>query len=216
MKTRQRNLRIFELEANLTADEYIDFIQKHLPLLKQHTIAFTSPIDSSVREFLIQHNIHFSQIINHTQEITLITHENPKEHDTHTAQSTLQDSRSQENSSCIRVIDRRVRSGEEIYHRGDLIVQSQVHSGAHIITEGNLYLLDECSGSIEVRGEILLCTKILAPAILFQGELLDEDFLHTINQSRALFTMIFKKGDMVFIKPLTKDEYEAKNHTKKS
>ena len=99
-------------------------------------------------------------------------------------------------------IHRIVRSGEEIHHNGDIVIESRVNSGARIVAEGNLYLFGECSGSIEAQGDFIICHKIFTPAILLQDTIISQDILHTINQSNALFKMIFKNGDNIETKDL--------------
>ncbi|MCX2717739.1 septum site-determining protein MinC [Helicobacter sp. MIT 21-1697] len=197
IKTRQRTLRLFEFEAGGSTQEYIDFITKHLPLLQRHTLGFRDEIEPKLQTFLQEHNLSFANLsdmahiyVTHQDSLTL----------SQSSQSHL--CNVQVASSSALFINKVVRSGEEIYHNGDIVVQSQVNSGARIIAEGNLLLLSECSGSIESQGDYIICTKILAPTILFQDALLDETFLRKINQSSALFKIIFKKDDDVSIKDL--------------
>ncbi len=196
IKTRQHTLRLFEFEAGGSIQEYIDFITRHLPLLQRHTLGFRDEIDPQLQAFLQEHNLSFA----HLSDMAHI-YLTRKDSDI-PAQPSFSDVQTAHTSSRTLFVQKVVRSGEEIYHNGDIVVQSQVNSGARIIAEGNLLLLSECSGSIESQGDYIICTKILAPAILFQDALLDEHFLHKINQSSALFKIIFKKDDDICVKDL--------------
>lgn len=193
MKTRQRTLKLFEFEAGASSKEYIAFIQKHLPLLKHHTLGFKDTIDSELLDFLNANNLSYSTLnALHIKEFA----ESSKE-----AIDSTPDSTQNAESSAL-WIERVIRSGEELHHSGDMIVLSQVNSGAHIVCEGNLVLFQPCKGNIEANGDFIICQDINAPAALFGGVLLDSTFLRKINQSNAKFKILFKQQDKVMIKDL--------------
>lgn len=193
IKTHQRTLKLFEFEAGASTEEYIAFITKHLPLLRYHTLGFKGEIDSVLKEFLQSHQLSFSTLD------TIYTHQNTQKE---LKDSSLNIESLKTSPTTTLFVSKVVRSGEEIIHNGDVVIESQVNDGARVVAGGNLAIFSECKGSVEVSGEYMICKKILASAIIFQDRLLDESFLHKINQSSALFKIIFKKDDDIVIKDL--------------
>lgn len=188
LKTHQRTLKLFEFESGASTQEYIDFITKHLPLLRYHTLGFKGEIDSQLKDFLHANHLSFSTLD------TLYSHK---------VESTKPlDPPKPSSSTETLFVTKVVRSGEEIHHSGDVVVESQVNDGARVVAAGNIILLGECKGSVEVGGAYMVCKKILAPAIIFQDRLLGEEFLRKINQSSALFKIILKRDDDIVIKDL--------------
>ncbi|TLD79928.1 septum site-determining protein MinC [Helicobacter sp. MIT 05-5293] len=196
LKTRQKTIKFFEFEAGEDEQTYIDFISKNFPLLKYHTLAFKGEISTKLESFLQSLNLPFMYVGEALPESRT-----PK------STTTLKTDPSDDKSSLSAVsktlfIEKIIRSGEEIIHNGDIIIDTKVNNGARIFSKGNLILLDECYGNVECEGEYLLCHKIFAPAILFQGVLIGESFLQTINQSNAQLKIIRKIDDDVIIKDL--------------
>lgn len=197
IKTRQRNLKLFEFESGASTEEYIAFITKHLPLLRYHTLGFKGEIDSVLKEFLQSHQLSFSTLD------TIYTFQSPQQKESKDSKLNAESQKTSSIPSAPTLfVSKVVRSGEEIIHNGDVVIESQVNDGARVIAGGNLAVFGECSGSVEVSGEYMICKKILSSAIIFQDRLLDEPFLHKINQSSALFKIIFKKDDDIVIKDL--------------
>ncbi|MDE7235933.1 septum site-determining protein MinC [Helicobacter japonicus] len=208
IKTRQRKIVLFEFEENRDTQECIAFITKHLPLLKYHTLGFRGQIAQELESFLHSHHLSFALLSGELptrdmksylqKESVALVKDSKKDND------TPRDEAKYEQNAFERTlwIHRIVRSGEEIHHNGDIVIESRVNSGARIVAEGNLYLFGECSGSIEAQGDFIICHKIFTPAILLQDTIISQDILHTINQSNALFKMIFKNGDNIETKDL--------------
>ncbi|MCH5314060.1 MAG: septum site-determining protein MinC [Helicobacter sp.] len=229
LKTRQRKIALFEFEENVNTQECIAFITKHLPLLQYHTLGFRGRIDEALQTFLQTQGLSFALLSgtipernNKMQSMVIdsrLSAQSPQENGTqkalahhksgenrtdstpHNAESTL-DSPAQGAFLRTLWLHRIVRSGEEIYHNGDIVIESRINSGARVVAEGNLFIFGECRGSIEAQGDFIICHKIFTPAILFQDTIIHQEFLHKINQSNALFKMIFKKGDTIAIKDL--------------
>ncbi|RDU59445.1 septum site-determining protein MinC [Helicobacter marmotae] len=190
IKTRQRTMRVLEFEGNVDIQECKEFVSKHLPLLQNHVFAFQAEISQELIDFLQEQGLSVAVIHNGVLAIQEVKKE-PK------TPPPAPD------PSCVNTLwlHRVVRSGEEICTDGDMVIESRINSGARIICGGNLFLFGECYGHIEGNGDFIICRKIFAPALLFQGMIIDRDVLHKINQSSALFKMIFKEGDNI----LTKD-----------
>ena len=195
IKTHQRTLKLFEFEAGASTEEYIAFITKHLPLLRYHTLGFKGEIDSVLKDFLQHNQLSFSTLN------TIYTHQNTQSKE---PKDSKLDVESQKTSSSVPTlfVSKVVRSGEEICHNGDVVIESQVNDGARVVAGGNLAIFGECKGSVEVGGEYMICKKILALGVIFQDRLLDEPFLRKINQSSALFKIILRKDDDIIIKDL--------------
>lgn len=189
MKTRQKTIRCFEFESGKSAQEYIDYIAKNMPLLKYHMLTFKGEIEPSLEAFLKQNSLSFMFVGDSLENL-------PK------PPQAKQSITPQQDKSSTLFIDKVIRSGEEISHSGDIVVYGQVNAGARICSGGNLVLLGECSGSVECNGEYLLCHKIFANALFFQESVINADFLHKINKSNAKLKIIRRIGNDIVIKDL--------------
>lgn len=218
MNPRQHSIRLFEFKETLDSKECIAFIVKHMPLLRQYTLGFRGEVSEELQTFLQSQGLSVAYLQGELpirqarQDSTVQNIHNPQDlqnQKPHIAQdnaqkhsASLQASQHIQARECTLWLQRVIRSGESIYHNGDIVIESQVNSGSYITAEGNLFLFKECSGSVEARGEFIICHKILSPTLLFQDSLVSEDILQRINQSSALFKMIFKKDDNVAVKDI--------------
>ena len=228
MKTKQRKVALFEFVEAADTKECIDFITKYLLLLRHHMLGFGWQIDKELQEFLESNNLSFAILSGEIPTRDNASYVALGTINANSTQERAQDSingvantnnmMSADNVDSIKSesipvtfsgafsrtlwISRIVRSGEEIYHNGDIVIESHINSGARVVAEGNLFLFGECRGSIEAHGDFIICSKILNPAVLFQDTIVSQEILHTINQSNALFKMIFKKGDNILVKEM--------------
>lgn len=201
MKTRQRTIRLFEFEEGVDSQECKDFIKEYMPLLQNHTLGFRGEISDDLYQFLQENNFNIAFLSRD------ISNKNIESSNISLAASPVSneigDSKlSQSHSPHTLWIRRVVRSGEEIYHNGDIVIESQVNSGARIVADGNLFLFGECKGYVEAQGEFIVCNKFFASAFLFQDKIVDKDILQKINQSKALLKIVFKVDDNVVVKDL--------------
>jgi septum site-determining protein MinC len=69
----------------------------------------------------------------------------------------------------VEIIDRVVRSGQEIITDNDLIFTQRVNGGARIVTSGNVIALEQFEGELVCNGQFLVMLKNKG-SIIFDGE----------------------------------------------
>lgn len=133
LKTRQKTIKFFEFEAGEDEQTYIDFISKNFPLLKYHTLAFKGEISTKLESFLQSLNLPFMYVGEALPESRT-----PK------PTTTLKTDSSDDKSSLSAVsktlfIEKIIRSGEEIIHNGDIIIDTKVNNGAESLVKAISY-----------------------------------------------------------------------------
>ncbi|PAF49714.1 hypothetical protein BKH43_06390 [Helicobacter sp. 13S00401-1] len=85
------------------------------------------------------------------------------------------------------VINRHVRSGEEIFSAGDCVIHGNVHSGASVTCMGSLSILGKkCEGNINCDGDVLILRNIFIGRVTFQGNILNKEDVEAINLNSNL------------------------------
>ena len=99
----------------------------------------------------------------------------------------------------LKVLDGRIRSGQELNIQGDLLLLNRVNSGATIITTGNLIVTMVVEGSIRCNGNFMMLTASPKANIVFQGIEVDntllEDKLNRVElkENKIKITPVLKK-----------------------
>ena len=99
----------------------------------------------------------------------------------------------------LKVLDGRIRSGQELNIEGDLLLLNRVNSGATIITTGNLIVTMVVEGSIRCNGNFMMLTASPKANIVFHGIQVDntllEDKLNRVElkDNKIIITPVLKK-----------------------
>ncbi len=184
MKARQKNLRVFELEADSLAD-FEEFIEKNHPLLKDYLLVLKGSATQDAKEFLKRKALSFLDLNEHAhlalkdssrkeqpQERNAEPQNAPAKESAHEPQSTL-------------VIDKTIRSGEEIESENDALIFGRINSGARILGHKNVMIFGEIDGVVECEGEILIAKKVGAGNIIFRGELLNKELFDGLKLKKV-------------------------------
>ncbi|GMB94653.1 Septum formation inhibitor MinC [Helicobacter heilmannii] len=198
LKTRQKQIRCFELEG-AESQEYLNFIDKNAPLLKNYLLLFKTPIPPEVQQSLQKYELAYSfspqelhgKISSNTmlyEALDLKEQEPPK----------LQEN---PKNPQVQIYERHIRSGEEIDSPCSLVILGNVNHGAKIYTEQNINIYGKCEGIIICMGAYMVLQNVSSPHIVFQGEILSQVHLDLINENTKL-KLITKNGDIVNIKDI--------------
>lgn len=184
IKTRQKNIRIFELSEG-SLPEYIEFFKKNFPLFKGYLLVFKNEINAELVCLLQELKIPY--IVN-TGDF----------YGKETGDREFLTSQSKANT---KIHMQNIRSGEEIYAEGDLVVLGNIHNGARVVAEGNISIFGTCDGILTSRGEYIILRSVNSGHIVFCEEILSEKFVTIINSNNVL-KIITKIGDNIFIKEI--------------
>lgn len=184
IKTRQKNIRIFELsEGSIT--EYIEFFKKNFPLFKGYLLVFKNEINEELvcllKELRIPHIVEIG--------------------DFYAKETGVSEFLNSQIKVDAKIRMQNVRSGEEIQAEGDLVVLGNINNGARVVAEGNVSIFGKCDGILTSGGQYIILRSVGSRHVVFGGEILSEKFIEVINSSNAL-KIITKNGDNISIKEI--------------
>ena len=73
------------------------------------------------------------------------------------------------------LVDKNLRSGEEIKADSDVIVAGRINSGATVETSKNAVILDAVDGDVRVEGDFVIIKTIKKGSVMLKGILLDKE-----------------------------------------
>ncbi|WP_104697124.1 MULTISPECIES: septum site-determining protein MinC [unclassified Helicobacter] len=180
IKTRQRNIRVFEID-NTNLQECLEFLKKHSLLLRDYLIFFTQTPQEELKALLLELGLTYF-VPNHS--------------------FASNNQEKQEIVKELKIISKPVRSGEDIEHNGDLIICDNVHHGARISATGCMMIFGNCEGRIECDGQYLILKNIIANHIIFNGQIFSQEMLERINTNPKNLKLVLQNGDFITIKEL--------------
>lgn len=182
IKTRQKNIKIFEFSGGNT-QEYIEFITKNFVLLKDYLFVFKHTIEEALQVFLNEMKIAY-----------VVSEADFKGRDVEVIKvSNVQDQ--------PKIYYRNIRSGEEIESSGDLVFLGNIGNGAKISADGSVAIFGKCDGVVMCGGDYIILKAVNSGHIVFQGEILSVEIIESINSNDDL-KIITKNGNIISIKEI--------------
>lgn len=182
IKTRQKNIKIFEFSGGET-QEYIEFINKNFVLLKDYLFVFRHKIEETLQVFLDEMKITY-----------VVSEADFKGRDVEVIKvSNTQDK--------PKIYHRNIRSGEEIECFGDLVLLGNIGNGAKISADGSVAIFGKCDGVVMCGGDYIVLKAVNSGHIVFQGEILSAEIIESINSNEHL-KIITKNGNIISIKEI--------------
>ncbi|PAF49098.1 hypothetical protein BKH41_03135 [Helicobacter sp. 12S02232-10] len=180
IKTRQKNIRVFELEGGVTS-EYIDFVTKNFVLLKDYLLVFKNRVEPALLQTLDKLKIVYVVSENELRgkEFSKISPTDVK----------------------TEIRYKSIRSGEEIESLGNLVILGNVNNGARIVSEGTVSIFGKCEGIVVCGGEYLILKTLCSNHIVFKGEILNQEIVKRISSNHSL-KIITKNGDNISVKEI--------------
>lgn len=174
MKTRQYSVKVFEIEL-IDEAKFIAFFEKNYQFFQNHLIVVNGEENEQIKEYLN------SKQLNHVFNLTL-----PKratERGANTPAPTPEPTKVQETKpqekiqTNLKVLDKLVRSGQELKIDGDLLLLNRVNSGGSIIINGTLIITQVVDGSIRCDGNFMMLQASHKANIVFHGVEVDNKYL---------------------------------------
>jgi len=185
MKAKQKKIRVFDIFID-DENSFFDFINKNFILIKDYLLLIEGEVTPKIQEYLKENGFCF--VISNGCNIKKIDSGSGKK--SVTKQSNTQKSSPEKetkvlikeqiitqpaNSKKTKVINKPVRSGEVIEYDGDVVVFSRVNSGAKVISEGNVSVLETVDGIVEANGDYMILKSIGKGYVVFNGDILDKE-----------------------------------------
>ncbi len=187
MKAKQKSIRVFDIEIE-SQDEFFSYMDKNLILLKEYLLVINGEITEEITEYLKENEICFIKAndckLNMTSKVKsgysrdIISknfHQKTEKIDLVTINSQSSGTIINSNSIKTLLLERTIRSGEEIIHDGDITIFGRVNSAAKVISDGNVEIYGTIDGVIECNGEYMIVKELDKGHIIFNGSILDKE-----------------------------------------
>lgn len=161
MKTKQYSLSV--LEVVLTdKDEFISFFEKNYLIFKNHLISINGNEDDEIKNYLDSKKLVYT--FNKDLPKKQVKQKQPLQQHI-------------EQKKDLKVVDKLVRSGQELNVDGDLLLLNRVNSGGSVITNGTLIITQLVDGSIRCNGNFMMLKASNKANIVFHGLEIDNNLL---------------------------------------
>ncbi|MBN2782694.1 MAG: hypothetical protein JXQ66_05585 [Campylobacterales bacterium] len=172
MKTKQYSAKIFEIDLD-SEDSFISFFDKNHQLFQNHLIVVNGDESQSIKEYLNGKNLAYlfnKKIPKANKEKEILFEEEKKE-------EKKEEPLKEQIKSNIKVLDKLVRSGQELVIDGDLLLLNRVNSGGSIIINGTLIITQIVDGDIRCDGDFMMLQTSDKANVVFHGVEVDNKYL---------------------------------------
>ena len=167
MLTKQYSVKVFEVTLE-KEDEFISFFNKNYIMFTNHLISINGNVSEEIHNYLKEKNLKY--IVN-----TDLPKTKPNKNSLNLLQETKKPvEKIQDN---LKVIDKLVRSGQELKIKGDLLLLSRVNSGGSINIKGNLIVTQIVDGDIRCNGNFMMLQASAKANIVFHEVEVDNKHL---------------------------------------
>ncbi len=167
MLTKQYSVKVFEVTLE-DENEFIAFFDKNYVMFTNHLISIYGEVSPKIETYLQEKNLKY--IVNTQLPKNRASKSTPKEQ----VQEKKPVEKIQDN---LKVIDKLVRSGQELKIQGDLLLLSRVNSGGSIVIDGNLIITQIVEGDIRCNGNFMMLQASPKANIVFHEVEVDNKYL---------------------------------------
>ena len=205
MKSNQYSVKVYETTIKDEA-KFIEFFDANYTLFKDHLIIIQGSLSKKIKEYLNKksliylHNVDLPKGRNRKAlEEKFLEERRENAVSMQIAETELKklSSRLQNN---LTVLDRMIRSGQEINIDGDLLLLNRVNSGATLNIRGNLIITNVVEGLIRCSGNFMMLTASPKANIIFHNVEVENELL-----KNKLNRVDFKNNEII-ITPVLKKE----------
>ena len=204
MKSNQYAVKVYETTID-DEEQFIEFFNTNYMLFKDHLILIHGHLSKKIKEYLKSksltylHNVELPKGRNRKaleEEICLVRRESAISVQIAEAKLKKISSKLQNN---LTVLDRMIRSGQDINIEGDLLLLNRVNSGATLTIEGNLIITNIVEGAVRCFGNFMMLTTSPKANIIFHGVEVNNDLLKNklnrveLKNNEIIITPVLKK-----------------------
>ncbi len=187
IKAKQKTVRIFDINIKHERDFY-PYMDKNLVLLKEYILVLSGDVTEKIKIYLENYNICFivaencnikinSKSDSDTKSDIMGTSEQSiqKNVDKITINSQIEDTVAHTKEVKTLLLERPVRSGEEIIHAGDVTIFGRVNSASKVMAEGNVEVYGTIDGLVQCDGNYMIVKDLGKGHIVFNGDILERE-----------------------------------------
>jgi len=184
MKAKQKSIRVFELEVE-EESHFFEYMDKNIILLKDYLLMINGNLTPKMREYLEEKGTCFKEtekcnIKIPTKSNAIVTRDIMPEEAKQAPQEVVKYIEVEKEPTIVDhaktlLIEKPVRSGEEIIHDGDITIFGRVNSGAKVLCEGNVEVYGSIDGLVQCDGEYMVAKEVGKGYIVFNGDILEKE-----------------------------------------
>ena len=173
MKTKQSSVKV--LDVTLTNnDEFVTFFDRNYVIFQNHLIVIHGEINEFIEKYLHEKKLNFMLNVEFkkarpVKELPKQVLDTPKEEETPVLVPKAK--------TTLKVLDKLVRSGQELNIESDLLLLNRVNSGGKININGNLIITEIVEGSIRCNGDFMMLKASEKANIVFHEVVVDNTYL---------------------------------------
>ncbi len=187
MRVKQQNIRSFHFIIE-REEEFFSYFKKNLTILKKYFILLEGNITEEIISFLKKNRICFNSIDN----CSSILHKKNSSDSEILIQKEFKENSTKKR---VKIYNRTIRSGEEIFNENDIIINGRVNSGAKVVSNSNIIIFNDIDGFVECRGEYMILRNIHKGIVHFNNEI--------INLPKGdLLKVIYLQKELLMIKEI--------------
>ena len=179
MKVTQKNVRVFHIEIE-NEKAFLDYFRKNSLLLKEFFLLIEGEITKNIAFVLEQSGVCYKDINHCSIRFGGIKKELPSLEESQTKEAKEEIALVQEPKQTrkLKLFDRPIRSGEEIYESVPVVIFGRVNSGAKVFCEESMSIYGIIDGLVQCDGEYVVLSGISPRGhLIFNGEIVDRETL---------------------------------------
>lgn len=157
MKAKQYSVKIVEIELE-NEDEFISFVNQNYTFFHNKLVVIKGKESDTIKRYMDLKNLQYMFNVSlPTQQQTPVNLKEKKNN--------------------LKVLDKLIRSGQELKIDGDLLLLNRVNSGGTIIINGTLIITHIVDGSIRCDGDFMMLQTSQKANVVFHGVEVNNKFL---------------------------------------
>jgi len=174
--TKQYSVKVFEVTLE-DENEFIAFFDKNYVMFTNHLISIYGDVSTKIENYLQEKNLKY--IINTELPKNRVSKNSPKLQEIEIEKAPQKEIKKpvEKIQDNLKVIDKLVRSGQELKISGDLLLLNRVNSGGSILIEGNLIITQIVEGDIRCNGNFMMLQASSKANIVFHEVEVDNRYL---------------------------------------
>ena len=174
-KVEQKNISVMHVKYDKDC-ELEKFINKNIDFLQKYLLLFDF-ISDSMERYLSELNLKYILNDNLIKPKNTIQNKEPIRIESKILPNIESKKEHKNDKNQTKIINKLIRTGEEINNKGDIVILNKVNSASKISSEGNICIYGRCSGDIICNGEYMILPKKASGKIIFRGDLITPSML---------------------------------------
>jgi len=204
LKSNQYSVKVYETTVE-DEEKFIEFFNTNYTLFKDHLIVIQGSLSKEIKLYLKQKSLIYIQNIDlpKGRNRKAIEEEFLEERRESAVSMQIAEAELRKLSSKLQnnltVLDKMIRSGQDVHIDGDLLLLNRVNSGATLNIRGNLIITNVVEGLIRCSGNFMMLTASPKANIIFHGVEVENDLLENklnrveLKNNEIIITPVLKK-----------------------